>query len=173
MHSAGINAAQGLVKGLESQSKKLDAAAEKLANSLVSQVKKSLGIKSPSRVFRDQIGAQLIPGIDAGLNPDPLLAKLNRLGEAITEAALPASPVGLSGALPGAALGRSSVGVATSAGASDSDKLQRILEVLTTYLPGFANLQVSLDSGALVGQLAPGVDVALGDIRNRKGRGNR
>jgi hypothetical protein len=51
-YKTGVDAAQGIVKGLESEAAKLDKAAVRLANELVKAVKKALGIKSPSRVFR-------------------------------------------------------------------------------------------------------------------------
>ncbi|WP_019148777.1 phage tail protein [Timonella senegalensis] len=72
MFDAGIQAQAGLVKGLEADADKLAKAAKKLADRLVKAVKKALGIKSPSRVFRDQIGAMvdagLAQGIGAGLS---------------------------------------------------------------------------------------------------------
>ena len=49
MYDVGIAASEGIVQGLESDSKKLEAAAEKLANTLTAAVKKALGIKSRSR----------------------------------------------------------------------------------------------------------------------------
>lgn len=51
MYAGGINAAQGLVSGLESQSKKVDDAFYKLGKQAESAFKRALGIKSPSRVM--------------------------------------------------------------------------------------------------------------------------
>lgn len=65
-HQAGIDAAAGLVKGLEKQAKALDKVATKLANTLVKTVKTKLGIKSPSRVFRD-LGTETVKGLTIGL----------------------------------------------------------------------------------------------------------
>jgi TP901 family phage tail tape measure protein len=53
LYNAGIAAAQGLVKGLNSQMKSITAAMTKIANALVKAIKKELGIKSPSTVFAD------------------------------------------------------------------------------------------------------------------------
>lgn len=66
-YGAGVDAAQGIVAGLEAQAKNLDAAAVKLANSLVAAVKKALGIKSPSRVFAG-IGENVTKGLDVGID---------------------------------------------------------------------------------------------------------
>lgn len=65
--SAGLQAAQGLVNGLKKKQRDLDRIAERLANSLVRQVKKALGIHSPSRVFRD-IGKRTVEGLTIGLD---------------------------------------------------------------------------------------------------------
>lgn len=51
LYQAGIDAARGLVEGLESQDAALVAAAKKIADSITKTVKKTLGIKSPSKVM--------------------------------------------------------------------------------------------------------------------------
>ena len=70
MYDTGINAQEGLIKGLEADSAKLAAAAKKLADKLTTSVKKALGIKSPSRVFRFQIGEMVVAGLQKGLQND-------------------------------------------------------------------------------------------------------
>ena len=52
--------------------------------------------------------------------------------------------------------------------------LNGILSVLTEYLPGIpeiSNMQLVMDTGAVVGQLAPAMDSKLGSISRMKGRG--
>ena len=52
--------------------------------------------------------------------------------------------------------------------------LNGILSVLTEYLPGIpeiANMRLVMDTGAVVGQLAPAMDSRLGDINRLRGRG--
>jgi len=66
LYKAGISAAQGLVKGLESQAAQLKKVADGLANSLVATVKKKLKIKSPSRVFAD-LGRFTMQGYAKGI----------------------------------------------------------------------------------------------------------
>lgn len=66
-YGAGVKAAQGIVKGLEAEAKTLDAAAVRLANSLVAAVKKALGIRSPSRVFMG-LGDQVTKGLAIGVD---------------------------------------------------------------------------------------------------------
>ena len=66
-HSAGVQAAAGLVRGLNKKSRRLDRAAKRLAKTLVKAVRKELGIKSPSRVFAG-IGENVIEGLRIGLD---------------------------------------------------------------------------------------------------------
>jgi len=64
----GIAAQRGIIKGLESDDKKLKKAAENLASKLTKATRKALGIHSPSRVFRDQVGAYIPAGVIAGID---------------------------------------------------------------------------------------------------------
>lgn len=67
MYQAGVDAAQGLVAGLESQAARLDRAAARLGYSIAAAVKKALGIKSPSTVMIEAMGSVgdgLVKGLD-------------------------------------------------------------------------------------------------------------
>ncbi|GAB3952567.1 hypothetical protein GCM10029976_090990 [Kribbella albertanoniae] len=66
MYDAGIKAAEGLLKGLQAKRKQLETYLTGLANSMVAALKKTLKIKSPSRVFRD-IGMSTGAGLALGL----------------------------------------------------------------------------------------------------------
>jgi len=50
--------------------------------------------------------------------------------------------------------------------------MSKLLKILSEYLPKFAETQVVMDSGQLVGVLAPKMDVEFGKIVKTKGRGN-
>lgn len=52
MYKSGVDSAKGLVKGLESQLSNVEKMSETLANKVIKTVKKTLKIKSPSRVMR-------------------------------------------------------------------------------------------------------------------------
>lgn len=67
MYSAGISAANGLLKGLQSREAALKKQMSKLAASLVRSIKQALGIHSPSRVLRDQVGVQIGAGVESGI----------------------------------------------------------------------------------------------------------
>lgn len=63
---AGISAAQGLVKGLQSQRDKIIKEMEKIAAAMVKSIKKGLKIQSPSKVF-DDIGKEVPAGMTQGI----------------------------------------------------------------------------------------------------------
>lgn len=66
MKNAGIAAAQGLVNGLKAKQSAVEKAATNLGLAMARAIKKALGIKSPSTVFR-QIGLFTQAGLTNGL----------------------------------------------------------------------------------------------------------
>lgn len=67
MYKTGIDSAAGLVKGLESQMSQIDKIGKKIGDRLVKATNKSLGVKSPSRVFMGiggYVGQGFIAGVD-------------------------------------------------------------------------------------------------------------
>lgn len=69
MYGSGIKAAQGLVKGLQSQEKAIEKQMLTIAKAMQKAIKKALGIHSPSRVFAaigQWIPKGLANGVDTG-----------------------------------------------------------------------------------------------------------
>ena len=66
MVKLGIEAIKGFIDGFLNQGKKALKDIGNWANSVVDTVKKTLKIKSPSRVFRDEVGAMMAEGINVG-----------------------------------------------------------------------------------------------------------
>lgn len=66
LYQAGVDAAAGLVKGLEAQQKNIEKQMDKIALYMVKIIKRNLGIKSPSRVFA-KIGVHTTDGLIKGL----------------------------------------------------------------------------------------------------------
>lgn len=60
-----------------------------------------------------------------------------------------------------------------NAGLADAvnDGFATLMAFLQQYIPEMSNMQLVMDSGAVVGQLAPGMDAALGRLAVRNGRG--
>lgn len=85
LYQAGVSAAQGLVDGLTSLSKQLDAAATKLGNSIVKAIRKSLGINSPSKRLIGEMeyaGDGIVIGIDRQI--PKVTSAASRLSSAIS-----------------------------------------------------------------------------------------
>ncbi|MFF7966765.1 phage tail tape measure protein [Streptomyces sp. NPDC007903] len=68
MYDSGKDASKGFLTGLKSQEKALGKQMAKLATDLVAQIKKVLKIKSPSRVFHDEIGKNVVLGWVGGMD---------------------------------------------------------------------------------------------------------
>lgn len=67
MYGAGIHAAQGVVKGLQSQQKAIEKQMLKIAEGMKTAIKKALGIRSPSTLMADQVGRFIPPGVVQGM----------------------------------------------------------------------------------------------------------
>ncbi|MDQ0907786.1 hypothetical protein QFZ22_003771 [Streptomyces canus] len=104
MYGAGIDAAEGLVKGLESQKKAIEAVMMSIAKSMEAAIKKALGIKSPSRVMM-KLGGFTATGFAQGIAA--------RASEAVAASrALAAIPASIGAGVPSQARTRASVPVA-------------------------------------------------------------
>lgn len=67
MYGAGIQAANGLIKGLKSQQKEIEKQMASIGTSMAKAIKKALGIHSPSKVFADEVGRWIPAGIMQGM----------------------------------------------------------------------------------------------------------
>lgn len=67
LERAGENIIEGLVVGVTSKIGKAVSAAANVAKSMLTSAESALGIKSPSTVFRDRVGKNIVLGIAEGL----------------------------------------------------------------------------------------------------------
>lgn len=88
MYQAGVDAAQGLVNGLLAKTKALDAASKKLAAAIVAQIKKTLGIHSPSKVM-EWHGSMAGIGFSRGIEGE--VGRVQKASAGLGAAALPGS----------------------------------------------------------------------------------
>lgn len=81
MRQVGIDAAEGLEKGLLSRESKLVGAAKQIANSVQNAIKSALEIRSPSRLMRDEVGKMIPLGIAIGIedNADSVYKTLKNM----------------------------------------------------------------------------------------------
>lgn len=89
MHDVGIQALRGMASGLEDKGKLIDKAIAKLTKKTVTLTKKGFKVKSPSRLFRDEVGVQLPAGIAAGID-DGLPALLRKIDSMVHVPDVPA-----------------------------------------------------------------------------------
>lgn len=68
--SVGSNIVKGIIGGVGAIAGSLVSRMQKLASSALSAAKKALGIKSPSRVFKKQVGKHIVTGIISGVNSE-------------------------------------------------------------------------------------------------------
>lgn len=66
--SVGRNIIDGIIGGIGNAATALYNKAREIAGNALNAIKRKLGIKSPSRVFKKEVGKQIIAGIIAGLN---------------------------------------------------------------------------------------------------------
>lgn len=72
--SAGNNIIQGLINGIKGAIGNAVAAVKNAASSVVNAAKSALGIHSPSRVFRDEVGKMIPAGLGVGVRKNERLA---------------------------------------------------------------------------------------------------
>lgn len=72
--SAGNNIIQGLINGIKGAIGNAVAAVKGAASSIVNAAKGALGIHSPSRVFRDEVGKMIPAGLGVGVTMNEKLA---------------------------------------------------------------------------------------------------
>lgn len=89
MASAGLALVQGLWSGISSGAGWLKGMIQGWASDIVSSAKAAFGIHSPSRVFRDEVGKQIILGFVKGIddNAHLTLASMDKMGNSIVNQA--------------------------------------------------------------------------------------
>lgn len=145
----GSNIVRGLWDGIKSMVTWIKDKISGFVGGIVSSVKGLLGIHSPSKVFAG-IGGFMAKGLGEGFDDEFGAVKKSIEGDMNFAGKI---TVGASGS------------VANSAAYSN-----KMLQLLEQYLPMLANLQVVMDSGEVVGVLAPGMDAELAKIGARRAR---
>lgn len=152
MYDSGKDAARGFLTGLTSQEKALQKAMDKLADGLVKGVKKKLKIRSPSVVFRDQVGKQLALGMVKGMDDHRphVAAAARRLAESARSGAV---------------------------GTTANPDFNQLIQTLQGMTSGQFTGQLVLDSGELVGvingTMKPYVDKKLDEAAYRRKVGRK
>lgn len=163
MLSIGKDLVKGLWNGISDMTGWVINKIKGFGDSILGGIKSFFGIKSPSRVFRDEIGKNLALGMAAGIEGnanEPLKAM----------AALSSDLMGEAEAMNGMTLERSikNTFAATPAAGAESGVLAKLDSILTAIEKGHIIL---LDSDTLVGATARKIDNSLGQRHVLVGRG--
>lgn len=151
----GIQIIKGIVKGLLSCGSAIKEAASKIKDSIVDSIKNKFSIHSPSKLMHDEVGVMLARGISGGF-----VDEADNVNKTMTDAIQSEFNVDATAGL-NASLSSSSM--TRNASATDNLLLQMLQK-----LDDLANMQIVLDSGALVGSTATQMNAALGRISRRE-----
>ena len=99
--SVGSGVAAGIASGISGGVSLITSAAKTVASNALAAAKNLLGIASPSRVFRDQVGAQIASGVAAGMLDG--LGAVQSAADRLADAALVSAGLNVTGSLVGLA----------------------------------------------------------------------
>lgn len=151
----GYNVAAGVAAGIRSGASAVVSAAVSMVTQAAAAARAAAQIASPSKLFKNEIGAFLPAGVAEGIedNMRPLLESSRNMMQQSLLAADQASSFRSFGQAP-LVLG-------------DNETLT----LLQTYLPQLARMSVTLQDGAVVGRLTPRIDTELGERQTYAARG--
>ena len=164
MASIGSDIIRGLWNGINNMVGWIGEKIKGFGESVLSGIKNFFGIKSPSRVMRDQVGAEISRGVGVGIeeNADEALEPMDDLVGQMTGVNIDRN---ISNTFRGTAINDFS---------SLSERLDAVVDYLSTYLPGLAenaSQSIYLDGDTLVGTLGGRIDAELNKQYIKKGRG--
>ena len=157
----GKNIVEGLWNGIKNMGSWVTGKVKGFFGNIVGGVKDFLGIHSPSKVFAG-IGGFMAEGLGEGFDNEFSDIKKNIENSMNFDAGTITADTNISSRYIGGYHG-----AASAIGVSDSGRIVMLLE---QYLPMLANMKVIMDSGQVVGLLAPGMDAELAKINARRAR---
>ena len=155
----GKNIVEGVWQGIKNAAKWLKDKIFGFFDGIIGGVKDFLGIHSPSKVFAG-IGGFMAEGLGEGFDDQFKSVKKDIENSMSFDAGTITADANISKNYASGYYGVASV-------SSDSGRIVMLLE---QYLPMLANMKVIMDSGQVVGLLAPGMDEELAKINARRAR---
>ena len=151
LFSVGSDLIQGLWNGIKEKYEALKSWAGETFGGFIDFVKDIFGIGSPSKVFRE-IGGFVTEGFALGIGDN--LGMVESASDAMLGATdvTPDNSSGLIGTTEG--------------------EFGRVAAILQEWLPQMTNMDIILDSGALVGELTYDIDRSMGRRQTGRERGN-
>lgn len=161
MLDVGKNIVEGIWNGIKNAKNWVIDKIKDFASGILDGMKSALGIHSPSRVFKDEIGKFISQGIGVGIieNQNAPIEALEDVGNNM-----------ISGAknINGLTLHRQIENTFSGSVSTDGAVLGLLNEIINKL---DRNTQIVLDSGKLVGETAPAYDGAFGAMRVQTARG--
>ena len=157
----GKNIVNGVWEGIKNAADWIRDKVTNFFGGIVDSVKDFLGIHSPSKVFAG-IGGFMAEGLGEGFDNEFSDIKKNIENSMNFDAGTITADANISRHYISGSYGASS-----TIGVGDSGRIVMLLE---QYLPMLANMKVIMDSGQVVGLLAPGMDAELAKINARRAR---
>ena len=168
MEYIGKNFLVGLWDGISGEGSWLNTKVKDLCNSMLTTVKNALGVHSPS-VKMEWVGQMVDEGLGGGIkrNTDKVIDEALGMSQSVLD-----TVNGITN--PKTFFANYDVNSNlnfSNMQNSQIDALFQILRVLSEYLPMLTSRDIRLDTGAVVGQLAPEIDRQLGRLATLAGRG--
>jgi phage-related protein len=157
----GKNIVEGLWNGIKNMGSWVSGKVKDFFGGIVGGVKDFLGIHSPSKVFAG-IGGFMAEGLGEGFDDQFKSVKKDIENSMDFDAGTITADANISRHYTSG-----SYGAASTSWGGDSGKIVMLLE---QYLPMLANMKVIMDSGQVIGLLAPGMDEELAKINARRAR---
>lgn len=157
----GKNIVEGLWHGIKNMGSWFTGKVKGFFGGVVGGIKDFLGIHSPSKVFAG-IGGFMAEGLGDGFDDHFKSVKKDIEDSMNFDAGTITAAANISRHYTSGAYGS-----ASTSGGGDSGRIVMLLE---QYLPMLANMKVIMDSGQVVGLLAPGMDEELAKINARRAR---
>ena len=180
MLSIGSNIVRGIWSGISGAGGWLMNQVSGFASRIVRKIKNSFGIKSPSRVMRDEIGVFITQGIGVGIEEDDSAEKSIRnkvdsiigvANSSMSDVRIGSSVSGLVGDNP---MQKYQIGFDAQF-STLNDGFERLLSLVGQYLPDISsniNRPLVLDGNAVAVGISRKIDTQLGKMSVAKGRGN-
>ena len=169
----GRNIIAGIASGITGAAGRIVDAAKSAAKKALNAAKNFLGIHSPSRVFREQIGKNISLGLASGIEnyADEVEDAAESLAESATDPFKAFDEVSryVIPDMPETAVLGASKGAQRISESVLNEKLGRIIDLLQNI--DLSGAGVYIDGRTLVGELVPAMDLAMGREASYKGRG--
>lgn len=162
--SIGRNIVEGLWNGIKNATGWIKEKVGSFASGILQGMKDALGIKSPSRLFRDEVGKYIAEGIGVGVteNADDPIDALKKLGDDMASQDL---------ALNGATINRKLATTFSVGSANVGMDNASLLNKLDGIYDRLSRLQIVLDTGTLVGETIDKIDAGLANKQLLSARG--